>query len=190
MIFRSFILSFFVIFFSSMAFGKCPIEVQFGSSVNNLKSAFNTPADIIPGEWGLSEVSLEKNDICPNAMFNDLFVTYSFLSNKLVEIKIMAMDAEAFNLINWAKNNYGDPTEQTHKGDFVPQNSFMWEMDNKIVFGEYEISSSEIFQYVKIVSTEHESLFDEFYENMAKGVDPTYQDRVNKFRRAISNKYE
>jgi hypothetical protein len=36
-------------------------------------------------------------------MFNDLFVTYSFLSNKLVEIKIMAMDAEAFNLINWAK---------------------------------------------------------------------------------------
>ena len=79
MIFRSFILSFFVIFFSSMAFGKCPIEVQFGSSVNNLKSAFNTPADIIPGEWGLSEVSLEKNDICPNAMFNDLFVTYSFL---------------------------------------------------------------------------------------------------------------
>jgi hypothetical protein len=66
----------------------------------------------------------------------------------------------------------------------------MWEMDNKIIFGEYEISSSEIFQYVKIVSTEHESLFDEFYENMAKGVDPTYQDRVNKFRRAISNKYE
>jgi len=66
----------------------------------------------------------------------------------------------------------------------------MWDLENKIVFAEYQMSSNEVFQIIKIVSTKHESLFDEFYTNMAKGIDPTYKDRVNKFRRAISNKYD
>ena len=190
MLLRSLKLSIFIVFFSSIAVAECPIEAKLGSSINNLKFKFNISFDVIPGEWGLEEVALEKKDICPNDKFTNLFATYSFLSNSLVEIKITSMENKEFNLIDWAKNNYGDPTEQTYEGNFVPKNNFMWDLENKIVFAEYQMSSNEVFQIIKIVSTKHESLFDEFYTNMAKGIDPTYKDRVNKFRREISNKYD
>ena len=66
----------------------------------------------------------------------------------------------------------------------------MWNLEDKIIFAEYEMSSNEVFQTIKIVSTEHENLFDQYYEDVEKGVDPTYHDRMNKYRRKISNKYE
>ena len=133
---------------------------------------------------------MDKTDVCPNDEFTELFVTYSFLSNRLVEIKIISMEKEKFYLKEWAKKNYGDPTEQTYDGNFVPKNNFMWNLEDKIIFAEYEMSSNEVFQTIKIVSTEHENLFDQYYEDMEKGVDPTYHDRINKYRKKISNKYE
>ena len=190
MILKSLKTTLFLIFFSSMAFAECQMDLKFGSSIDSLKSTFNKSIDVIPGEWGLQEVVLEKNDVCPNDKFTELFVTYSFLSNKLVETKIISMEKEKFYLIDWAKKNYGDPTEQTYDGNFVPKNNFMWNFEDKIIFAEYEMSSNEVFQTIKIVSTEHENLFDQYYEDMEKGVDPTYHDRMSKYRMMISNKYE
>ena len=176
--------------FTSISLANCSFDQTFGNSIDTFKAKFGTSLIVVPGEWGLEEVMLEKNSLCTNNDFEDLFSTYSFLSDKLVEIKIVSIEKETLNLIDWTKDKYGEATDQVSKDLTSKQNNFFWELDDRIIFAEYTKAPYEIFQVVKIISKSYDDLFDAYYENVEKGSDPTFQEKMYNFRLSISDKYD
>ena len=190
------VLTFFIIlFYSSNSFADCSFLANFGISKNQFQKIYNHKTIPIPGEWGLEEYQLTKKTLCPNSkLYNDISANYNFLEDKLVEIRVVSIENNTRHLIDEIFKKYGNPTQQSenHNLDVIigDQNQYFWSKSNMEIFAEYFISSQDSFQEAKFVSTRHDSVFDKFYTNMEKGVDPTYQERVRNARLEIAKQFE
>ena len=176
---------------STASLAKCSFQQNFGISKNQFNQIHGADFIPVPGEWGLEEYILEKKDLCPNdKVFAEINAVYSFLDNMLVEIKITSIEENTRNLIEWAKSEFGVPKQQS-KEDAInlqvdDENQYWWSLSHMDVVAEYAASTNQVLQVVKFISSSHDNLFNDYYENMAEGPDPTYGQRIYEYRLSIS----
>ena len=186
---------FIILLYSSNSIADCSFLTKFGISTNQFQNTYNLKTIPIPGEWGLEEYNLTKQTLCPNSkLYNDIYVYYNFLEDKLVEIRVVSIENNTRNLIDEIVKQYGTPTQQSEKHNLAviigDQNQYYWSKSDMDIFAEYFIGSKDSFQEVKFISTQHDNVFDRFYTNMEKGEDPTYKERVRNARLLIAKQFE
>ena len=186
---------FIILFYSSSSLADCSFLANFGISKNQFHNIYNHKTIPIPGEWGLEEYQLTKKILCPNSkLYTDIYANYNFLEDKLVEIRVVSIENNTRYLIDEIVKEYGTPTQQSEKHNLAviigDQNHYYWSKSNMEIFANYFISSQESFQEVKFISTQHDSVFDRFYTNMEKGVDPTYKEKIRNARLQIAQQFE
>ena len=139
---------------STASLAQCAFQKNFGISKNHFSQMHNADLLPIPGEWGLEEFILEKKDLCPNdKVFAEINAVYSFLDNRLVEIKITSIEENTRNLIEWAKSEFGVPNQQS-KEDAInlqvdDENQYWWSLSHMDVVAEYAASTNQVVQEVK-----------------------------------------
>ena len=180
---------------STASLAQCAFQKNFGISKNHFSQMHDADLLPIPGEWGLEEFILEKKDLCPNdKVFAEINAVYSFLDNRLVEIKITSIEENTRNLIEWAKSEFGVPKQQS-KEDAInlqvdDENQYWWSLSHMDVVAEYAASTNQVVQEVKFISSSHDNLFIDYYVNTATGPDPTYSQKIHEYRLSISDQYE
>ena len=156
----------FCLFLPTASHAYCNFEfVKMESNLNSLLHKLPNLDQNLKADESPYEVKVPSDDICTDPQYKDMASMFTFIKNKLHQIKI----EDSNNKINHLENltyQYGAPSTMRDNKRSSGTKYYHWDLSFRQVFLIIKFSQTESFTLIEIVSDQYTELMQDYHEDI------------------------